>query len=82
MPSPSSNGERQSKGILNREPYKGATYLFAPTADKADFDRIEICPAVWRILCLPVVKGIPSDTTNLDAFIVYKGKPFCGIRPR
>ena len=34
--------------------YQGATYLFASTADKADFDKdpAKYVAAVWRILCL------------------------------
>ena len=34
--------------------YQGAAYLFASSADKADFDKdpAKYAPPVWRILCL------------------------------
>jgi YHS domain-containing protein len=62
--------------------YKGATYLFASTADKADFDKdpAKYAPQYGGFCAYGVLNGILSDVQgNPDAFIVYKGKLYlCG----
>ncbi len=62
--------------------YKGATYLFASTADKADFDKdpAKYAPQYGGFCAYGVFNGILSDVEgNPDAFIVYKGKLYlCG----
>ena len=57
--------------------YKGATYLFASTADKADFDKdpAKYAPQYGGFCAYGVLNGILSDIHgNPDAFAVYKGK--------
>jgi YHS domain-containing protein len=62
--------------------YQGATYLFASTADKADFDKdpAKYAPQYGGFCAYGVFNGILSDVEgNPDAFIVYKGKLYlCG----
>lgn len=62
--------------------YKGATYLFASTADKADFDKdpAKYAPQYGGFCAYGVLNGILVDIDgNPDAFIVYKGKLYlCG----
>ena len=62
--------------------YKGATYLFASTADKADFDKdpARYAPQYGGFCAYGVLNGILSDIEgNPDAFAVYKGKLYiCG----
>ena len=62
--------------------YQGATYLFASTADKADFDKdpAKYAPQYGGFCAYGVVNGILSDVEgNPDAFAVYKGKLYlCG----
>ena len=62
--------------------YKGATYLFASTADKADFDKdpAKYAPQYGGFCAYGVLNGILSDIHgNPDAFAVYKGKLYmCG----
>jgi YHS domain-containing protein len=62
--------------------YQGATYLFASTADKADFDKdpAKYAPQYGGFCAYGVVNGILSDIEcNPDAFAVYKGKLYlCG----
>ena len=62
--------------------YQGATYLFASTADKADFDKdpAKYAPQYGGFCAYGVFNGILSDIDgNPDAFVVYKGKLYlCG----
>ena len=62
--------------------YKGATYLFASTADKADFDKYpaKYAPQYGGFCAYGVANGILSAIEgNPDAFAVYKGKLYlCG----
>jgi YHS domain-containing protein len=62
--------------------YQGATYLFASTADKADFDKdpAKYAPQYGGFCAYGVLNGILSDIhANPDAFAVYKGKLYmCG----
>ena len=62
--------------------YQGATYLFASTADKADFDKdpAKYAPQYGGFCAYGVVNGILSNIEgNPDAFAVYKGKLYlCG----
>ena len=62
--------------------YQGATYLFASTADKADFDKdpAKYVPQYGGFCAYGVVNGILSDIEGKpDAFAVYKGKLYlCG----
>ena len=62
--------------------YQGATYLFASTADKADFDKdpAKYAPQYGGFCAYGVLNGILSDIHgNQDAFAVYKGKLYlCG----
>ena len=58
------------------------TYLFASTADKADFDKdpAKYAPRSGGFCAYGVVNGILSNIEgNPDAFAVYKGKLYlCG----
>jgi YHS domain-containing protein len=62
--------------------YQGATYLFASTADKADFDKdpAKYAPQYGGFCAYGVANGILSAIEgNPDAFAVYKGKLYlCG----
>ena len=62
--------------------YQGATYLFASTADKADFDKdpAKYVPQYGGFCAYGVVNGILSNIEGKpDAFAVYKGKLYlCG----
>ena len=57
--------------------YQGATYLFASTADKADFDKdpAKYAPQYGAFCAYGVLNGILSDIDgNPDTFAIYKGK--------
>ena len=62
--------------------YQGATYLFASTADKADFDKdpAKYAPQYGGFCAYGVANGVLSrHRRNPDAFTVYKGKLYlCG----
>ena len=61
--------------------YRGATYLFASTADKADFDKDpgKYAPQYGGFGAYGVVKGALDDFEGLGDFIIYKGKLYlCG----
>lgn len=61
--------------------YEGATYLFASTADKADFDKdpAKYAPQYGAFCSYGVAIGVLADTDAADAFTVYKGKLYlCG----
>ena len=62
--------------------YQGARYLFASTADKADFDKdpAKYAPRYGGFCAYGVVNGILTNIEgNPDAFAVYKGKLYlCG----
>jgi YHS domain-containing protein len=61
--------------------YQGATYLFASTADKADFDKdpAKYAPQYGGFCAYGVANGVPTGNSDPDAFAVYKGKLYlCG----
>ena len=61
--------------------YQGATYLFASSADKADFDKdpAKYAPQYGAFCSYGVSVGVLADTDSPDAFAVYKGKLYlCG----
>ena len=61
--------------------YQGATYLFASTADKADFDKdsAKYVPQYGGFCAYGVANGAATGITDPDAFAVYKGKLYlCG----
>jgi YHS domain-containing protein len=61
--------------------YQGATYLFASSADKADFDRdpSKYAPRYGGFCSYGVSLGVLADLEGPDAFAVYRGKLYlCG----
>ena len=61
--------------------YRGATYLFASAADKADFDKepAKYAPQYGGFCAYGVVKGALDDFEGLGDFVIYKGKLYlCG----
>jgi YHS domain-containing protein len=61
--------------------YQGATYLFASSADKADFDKdpAKYAPRYGAFCAYGVANGVLADVEGPDAFAVYKGKLYlCG----
>jgi YHS domain-containing protein len=61
--------------------YQGATYLFASSANKADFDKdpARYAPQYGAFCSYGVANGIVADIEGPDAFAVYKGKLYlCG----
>jgi YHS domain-containing protein len=61
--------------------YQGATYLFASSAGKADFDKdpAKYAPRYGAFCSLGVANGVLADVDGPDAFAVYKGKLYlCG----
>ena len=61
--------------------YLGATYLFASSADKADFDKdpAKYAPRYGAFCAYGVANGVLADLEGPRAFIVYKGKLYlCG----
>ena len=61
--------------------YQGATYLFASSADKADFDKdpAKYAPQYGAFCSYGVTIGVLADLEGPDAFAVYKGKLYlCG----
>ena len=61
--------------------YQGATYLFASSADKADFDKdpAKYAPQYGAFCSYGVANGVLADVDGPDAFAVYKGKLYlCG----
>jgi YHS domain-containing protein len=61
--------------------YQGATYLFASSANKADFDKepAKYAPQYGAFCSYGVVMGVLVDPTDPGAFAVYKGKLYvCG----
>ena len=61
--------------------YQGATYLFASSADKADFDKdpAKYAPRYGAFCAYGVANGVLADLEGPRAFIVYKGKLYlCG----
>jgi YHS domain-containing protein len=56
--------------------YQGATYLFASTADKSDFDRepVKYAPQYGGFCAYGVANGVMTGIGDPDAFVVYKGK--------
>lgn len=61
--------------------FQGATYLFASTADKADFDKepAKYAPQYGGFCAYGVANGAATGIVDPDAFAVYKGKLYlCG----
>ena len=61
--------------------YQGATYLFASSADQADFDKdpAKYAPRYGAFCSLGVANGVLADLEGPSAFAVYKGKLYlCG----
>jgi YHS domain-containing protein len=61
--------------------YQGAIYLFASSADKADFDKdpAKYAPKYGAFCSYGVTNGVLADLEGPDAFAVYKGKLYiCG----
>src|SRR6201993_2613055 len=61
--------------------YQGATYLFASSADKADFDKdpAKYAPRYGAFCAYGVLLGVMADVEGPNAFTVYKGKLYvCG----
>jgi len=61
--------------------YGGATYLFASTANKAEFDKNpdKYAPKYGGFCAYGVTLGVLSDPEGPSAFIIYKGKLYiCG----
>jgi YHS domain-containing protein len=61
--------------------YQDATYLFASSADKADFDKdpARYAPQYGAFCSYGVANGVLADVDGPDAFAVYKGKLYlCG----
>ena len=61
--------------------YQGATYLFASSADKTDFDKdpAKYAPRYGAFCAYGVANGVLADLEGPRAFIVYKGKLYlCG----
>jgi len=61
--------------------YQGATYLFASSVDKADFDKdpAKYAPQYGAFCSYGVTMGVLADIDGPDAFTVYKGKLYlCG----
>ena len=61
--------------------YQGATYLFASSVDKADFDHdpAKYAPRYGAFCSYGVAMGVLADLEGPDAFAVYKGRLYlCG----
>jgi YHS domain-containing protein len=61
--------------------YQGATYLFASSADKADFDKdpAKYAPRYGAFCAYGVANGVLADLDTPGAFVLYKGKLYlCG----
>ena len=61
--------------------YQGATYLFASSADKADFDKdpAKYAPKYGAFCSYGVANGVMADIEGPEAFTVYNGKLYlCG----
>ena len=60
--------------------YQGATYLFTSAANKAEFEKdpAKYVPQYGAFCAYGVTLGVMADT-EIDAFLVYKGKLYvCG----
>ena len=61
--------------------YQGATYLFASSVDKADFDKdpAKYAPRYGGFCSYGVTVGVLSELKGPDAFAIYKGRLYlCG----
>ena len=61
--------------------YQGATYLFASSVDKADFDKdpAKYAPRYGAFCSYGVTMGVLDDLKGPDAFAIYKGRLYlCG----
>jgi YHS domain. len=61
--------------------YRGATYLFASAANKAEFEKdpAKYVPQYGGFCAYGVASGVLADPESPSAFIVYKGKLYiCG----
>jgi YHS domain-containing protein len=65
----------------NESTYQGATYMFATSADKTDFDKepAKYAPKYGAFCSYGVANGVLFDPEGTDAFAIYKGKLYlCG----
>src|SRR3984893_12891666 len=61
--------------------YQGATYLFASSVDKADFDKdpAKYAPRYGAFCSYGVTMGVLADLEGPDAFAIHKGRLYlCG----
>jgi YHS domain-containing protein len=61
--------------------YRGATYLFASAANKAEFDKdpAKYAPQYGAFCAYGVASGVLADPEGPEAFMIYKGKLYvCG----
>jgi YHS domain-containing protein len=61
--------------------YQGATYLFASSVDKADFDKdpAKYAPQYGAFCSYGVTMGVLDDLKGPDAFAIHKGRLYlCG----
>ena len=60
--------------------YQGVTYLFASSANKADFDKdpAKYVPRYGGFCAYGVANGVIADIESPNAFTVYKGKLYIG----
>src|SRR5215469_17151102 len=61
--------------------YQGAIYLFASSADKADFDKdpAKYAPRYGGFCSYAVAHGVLADADVATAFVIHKGKLYlCG----
>jgi YHS domain-containing protein len=61
--------------------YQGATYLFASSLDKVDFDKdpAKYAPRYGAFCSYGITVGVLADLEGPDAFAVYKGRLYlCG----
>ena len=60
--------------------YQGATYLFASTADRTDFDKepAKYAPQYGGFCAYGVANGVMTGIGAPDSFAVYKGRLYLG----
>jgi YHS domain-containing protein len=63
--------------------YQGVTYLFASTANKADFDKdpTKYVPQYGGFCAYAVANGVIAAPDAAEVFTVYKGKLYIGGNP-
>jgi YHS domain-containing protein len=69
---------RGSSAIASR--YRGATYLFASAANKAEFEKdpAKYAPQYGAFCAYGVASGVLADPEGPSAFLIYKGKLYIG----